>query len=112
MQQPFAHKVSVPPTGGGGASGNDATLQGFVGKKEGSKVEKRWLVGGSTIDWFDEAKTGKKGTLKCDSIMSLDRNGLEISISTATKSHVFCFENQVLYKLFLLYSFFLSCTDF
>jgi hypothetical protein len=99
QKQPFAHKIATPVSNA--PSGTDGAKTIWLEKKEGDKCEKRLIVQhGNVIEWFgDEAQKDKRGTLKCDSIMSVDKNGLEIVLATATKSHTFKFNNQV--KTFL-----------
>jgi hypothetical protein len=100
MQQPFAHKVAAPSSSA--TSTNSSSLSGSA-TKDGKAV---WLVAqGNAFDWFDENKTTKRGAVKLDSLMGVSREKSTLTVETATKSHVFIFNNEVRQQKSVMFSF-------
>ena len=71
--------------------------EGWVMKKENSASgwEKRFVSVDKAFEWFHDAdKANKKGTAKLDSFVDVTINGVEVTVDTATKSHVLKLETE------------------
>ncbi len=91
MLQPFAPRAAAPK--GELRKSGDVT-EVWAAKKEGAGFE-RCLLKYSLVqlEWVGENKTSK-GLLKNESFMNVDLNDLDLTLQTATKSHVFRFSSK------------------
>lgn len=93
MQQPFAHR---PVVAAAAPSSSSATggRSGWAEKKGGTG---RCFVVSSaaSVEWFgSDTKKDRLGTLRTDSVMSVELEGATVTLGTATKTHAFVFESD------------------
>jgi hypothetical protein len=71
--------------------------EGWCIKKENSASgwEKRFISVDTAFEWFhDSDKNNKKGTAKLDSFVEVKVDGVEVTVDTATKTHVLKLETE------------------
>ncbi len=91
MEQPFAPRAAAPK---GEIRRSGEAVEVWAEKKEGAAFEKRLLsLSATQLQWGDD-KGVNRGSLKTDSFMSVEAKEAEVTLKTATKTHLFRFASK------------------